>query len=238
MISGSYAIYPRMNYLRTRFHSSGRLPVVLLGTLVSLALAGSAIFALGGFTATITNTADSTASGTILLSEQQGATTCLSTAAASITTNSNTCATINLFGGATNLVPGNSNNLTVKFQNIGTNGASTFTVGAGGCSAVANAATSPYSGSDIGGFCSKIDVTIENDTGAATCLYPGGVGACPALSNVDSLTTLTAASPLSLGALASAATDTFKVSVELDPSATNADQGLAASENLTWTLSQ
>jgi len=93
------------------------------------------------------------------------------------------------------------------------------------------------------GFCGKVDVSIENDTtaGSPACVYPSGAGACPALSASHTLASLAgtlSSTPLSLGSLAAGVTDTLKFTVGLDSSATNSDQGLAASMPLTWDLSQ
>jgi hypothetical protein len=214
-----------------------RFVVLFVGGLSSLLLAGTTIYALGGFTATIANTGPGFASGTILLQENQGVNTCLSSAAGAITTNSGTCATINLFG-TSNADPGTLNTTSVSFENIGTINASTFTLTPAGCTQAHNAATSPYYGSDAS-FCSLVDITIENDTvpGSPVCVFPAGNGACPSPSNSNTLSSL-GVTPISLGSLASGATDTFTINAELDPSATNADQGLAANDNITWELAQ
>ena len=215
-------------------------PLILLGGIAaSAALAGGTMFALGGFTATVTNSGAGFASGTIVLSEGQGATTCLSTSTDVITSNSTPCTTINLFGTG-NAVPGTSNATALAFKNLGSVNASTFTLTPTACTAAANTATSPYSGSDTTGFCGKVDVTIENTTNAAApvCVYPVETGACPAPSSSDTLASLGSGSPVSLGALAASGTDNFTITTELDNSATNADQGLAATESVTWELSQ
>jgi ABC-type cobalamin transport system permease subunit len=87
-----------MKNLKTRFRLSRSLTAILIGAVASLALASATMFALGGFTATIANTGPGFASGTVVLQEAVGgsSTTCLSTAADQITTNSNNCTTINI----------------------------------------------------------------------------------------------------------------------------------------------
>ena len=212
-----------------------------LALIVSLALSfGSlgffAVSSLGGFNATVSNTSNSVSSATILLQEGQGATTCLSTAADSITTNSNNCTTISLFGSVANAVPGSTSETatTVTFKNIGTAGASTFTLTPGTCVQSDNSATTPYYVSDTA-FCVKIDITIGDST---QCFYPVSTSPCAAPTSTDTLTTLTTNGALSLGALASGATDTVTITVELDSSATNADQGLTATQPLTWEIAQ
>lgn len=226
---------------KNRLRAPRSLLVILIGAVASLALASATMFALGGFTATIANTGPGFASGTVVLQEAVGGSsaTCLSTAADQITTNSNNCTTINLFGTG-NADPGTTNTATLTMTNVGTINASTFTLTPGTCTAAANTATAPYYGSDTSGFCGLVDVTIENTTtsGSPTCVYPAGTGACPAPSSSYTLKTLAANGALSLGSLAAGSSDTFVITSELDPSATNADQGLAATASATWELSQ
>ncbi|MHB1717692.1 MAG: hypothetical protein ACYCV5_10255, partial [Acidimicrobiales bacterium] len=71
-----------------------------------------------------------------------------------------------------------------------------------------------------------------------SCVYPAGTGACPALSSTYTLATLAGHAALSGTGLGAGATGSYTVSLELDPSATNADQGLTATVPLTWLLSQ
>ena len=221
--------------------------------LFTSALASALLFftgmtAMGGFTATITNTGNSFASGSLVLQEGQGVTTCLSTAnPTAIVTNSNNCTTINLFG-ATNAEPGGAATTTNDtFTNVGTLAGSTFTVAVpsgSSCTVSHNTGTgslpNSYFGSDTSGYCSKVDITIE-DTTTSTCVYPAGAtgAGCPALSNTYTLATLAGlATPVSLGALPAGGSASFTFTTQLDTSATNADQGLAASVPLTWELAQ
>lgn len=220
---------------RPRKHFS--VALIVTGIAATAVLAASVSGTLSGFTASINNTANSVASGTLLLQENQGATTCLSTAGFAIGANAGTCATINKYGGSVVAVPGTTSSSTVTLKNIGTAPASTFTLTAGACAAAANAAATPYAGTDTAGFCSKVDVTIEDDTGAATCIVPAAVGACTAPTSASTLTTLATASPVTLTTLAAGVSRTYKFTVMIDGSATNADQGLQASQSLTWLLS-
>jgi hypothetical protein len=185
-------------------------------------------------------------SGTLLLSKTNGAGTCLSSSnsAGSITTNINAaCAGSDLGVGTTN-VPQVNQTSTVTLTNQGSiNSASGLTLTAGACAAVG----APYgasvlnplsSGSDTAGFCGKVDVTIYSTT-AAKCLYPAAAGACPAPSSANTLVTLAAASPFTLAtSLASGASVGLTVTTQLDASATNADQGLAANATMTYILGQ
>ena len=214
------------------------------------ALALGTTASMGGFTAAITNTGDSVQSGSLLMQEQVTptggtTTTCLSTASGSaITTNANLACGANKFGALTNAAPGASSFSTVVVTNQGSVTANTFTMGVGACTATPTAptgATATNVGSDTAGFCGKLDVTIEDDTvnGTPACVYPAGAGACGALSNTYNLNTLTSfaptATPKPLTApVAAGAARTYKVSVGLDTTATNADQAMAAVEPITF----
>jgi len=110
-------------------------------------------------------------------------------------------------------------------------------VGAPTCTA---AGSGSYYGNDTSGFCGHIDVTVGN--GASVCYYPRAGSACPALSSTDTLATLataTTSTPITIGALASNASDTIVVKTQIDAAnATNLDQGLQATQGFTWTLNQ
>ncbi len=216
----------------------GAIPFIF-AIIISAALATSVYTALGGFTATITNSGNVYSSGTLLLSESQGATTCLSTAnPTAIVNNANTCSGINLFGNPAqtngdSAVTASTSTVTVK--NVGTLNSSTLTLTPGSCTAVPNTATNPYAGSDTAGFCSKVNITIFDGT---NCVYPNGPGACPPLSNTYNLQTLASGGALTLAALNAGSSATYTFTVQLDPGVTNADQGLSATESLAWTLNQ
>jgi hypothetical protein len=314
-----FCMFLIMKTLTSRFRLSRRLSLLLGGLLGTALLAFTAAVSLGAFTATITNNANSAASGTIVLSET-GTSTCYSTATDAISSNSNTCAN-NLLGNLTNAVPGVAGTpTTVAFENLGSVNSSTWTVAAGACVTEDNSATTPYYGTDTGqaftlssalttgspitslpvtslsfsvasgdaltlvsggnsqvftatataainattvtvasetpnfayptsstgtditqGFCGKVDFSIYNST-TNYCVFPAGAGACPALSSGATLASLTAhTTPVSVvasGGLAATTTNSLTFSAELDASATNADQGLAANIPLTWELSQ
>jgi hypothetical protein len=219
-----------------------RRSVVIAGLLGTTVFAVTAGLSLGGFSAGITNPTNSYSSGTVVLKEAAGATSCFSTGTGTTVTASNTanCTTIDDFGGAVNQGPGSAvTSQVLNLTNVGTINASTFTVAPSACTSAAASNTTPYAGSDTAGFCGKVDVTIQNDTtGTPSCVYPAGAGACPALSNTNTLATLGASPALSLGALAAGASDKFTVKTQIDSGATNADQGLAASVPFTWTLNQ
>jgi hypothetical protein len=208
--------------------------VLLVGLVAAVLLAASMSGAFSGFTASINNSANSIGSGTLLLTETQGATTCLSSASGVTASNAGTCATINKFNGTTVAVPGTAYTSTVTIKNNGTVPANTFTLTPGGCAAVANGTTN---GTDTSGFCGKVDVTIQ-DTAATACVYPASTtAACPTTPTAAGNLTALGTTPISLTApLAAGASRTYTFTVMLDTTATNADQGLLAQEALLWSI--
>jgi hypothetical protein len=217
-----------------------RRSVVLAGLLGTAVFAVTAGLSLGGFSAGITNPNNNFSSGTVVLKEAAGATTCFSTGAGTTVNAANTaaCTTIDDFGGPINQGPGSAvQTQTLNLSNVGTINGATFTVAPSACTSGAAANTAPYIGTDLA-FCGKVDVTIENDTGTPKCVYPVLAVACPALSSANTLTGLGGAGTLSLGALAAGATDTLVVKTQIDSSVNNADQGLSATVPFTWTLNQ
>ena len=73
-----------------------------------------------------------------------------------------------------------------------------------------------------------------------TRVFPTQAGACPALSNASTLAGLanTTFDTVPMSALAAGASATYVITVQLDASATNADQGLTATIPLTWSITQ
>ena len=227
------------------------------GAAGSAALALSTTAVLGGFTASITNSGDAASTGSLVMQEAVGspATTCLSTGTGTTgsttvnTLNANASCPANKFGALTNAKPGDSNSTNVVISNVGSITASTLTMTNGACTQANNTGTTTYNGSDAS-FCNKVDVTIEDDTlgttnALARCVYPAGAGNCPALANTSNLSTL-ATAYASAGSILPAATTvaagasrTYKVAVGIDAvAATNADQGLTATEPITFTFAQ
>jgi hypothetical protein len=85
-----------------------------------------------------------------------------------------------------------------------------------------------------------VDVTIQ-ETGKTACVYPASATApCPTTpTSAGTLAGLSGASPtLTPLTVAAGASRTFVITVMLDATnATNADQGLLASQTLTWAFS-
>ena len=213
--------------------------VAVLGLTASITLGVTTFSAQVGGTGTFQT-------GTLLLSKTNAAGTCLSSSnsAGSITTNINASCTGSDLGSGTTNVPQVSQVSTVTLTNQGSiNSASGLTLTTGACSAAA----APYgastlnplsSGSDTAGFCGKVDVTIYNTT-TAKCVYPVTAGACPAPSSANTLVTMASASPFTLAtSLAAGASVGLTITTQLDATATNADQGLAANATMTYTLGQ
>jgi hypothetical protein len=219
--------------------------VVALGAVALLGL--TAATTLGGFSATVANTANQFSSGTIQLKEGVGSTTCFSTGTGgggSVTAaDASTCSSIDDLGGSVDQVPGGTPvSTSVTVSNVGNDGTTTGSLVASACSAGAAADDGGYVGADTAGFCGKIDVTIANTTpGAADqCVFPTLVGGCPAPSSADTLASLTAQtfSTPAMSPLAAGGSATYVITVQLDPGATNADQGLTATIPLTWAITQ
>ena len=236
-------------------HERSRKGGIVAALLGVAALSLTAVTTLAGFSASITNPTNTFSSGTLLLSELPSgqSTPCLSSpnTAGGITTNLNSNCTYDNFSGSTTpgAEPGGTPvSTTVVFTNTG----SLASVGglsllAGACSVAGNppgsGANAASTGSDTAGFCGKVDVQVEDDTvaGSPSCLYGGTSGsACPStMSNTYTLASLAAAGSQVLKAnFAAGAAETLKITVGLDTTATNADQGLTATVPLTWSLAQ
>ncbi len=181
-------------------------------TLLALALTGS----LSAFTAAITNTTDTVATGSLVLRETDGTNTCTST---SSSTNAANCATINKYSGST-LLPGGSATKTVTLANDGTITPATFTLTPGSCS---------QSGSVSGitpasDFCAQVTLKIyAAATATGSPIYNGTLSAF--------------SSPVTLSALAPSSTQPYTFVVSLPSSLGNSYMGLTASQPLTWTFS-
>ncbi len=217
-------------------HSAPRRPRRFAPLLVVAGLASAVVLSLSmtntfsAFTAAITNSNDTAATGSVILQEINTATggaTCTSTDVAGantgINTNSSTCATINKYGGSKVLVPGGSSVTTsLTFGNTGTSPATTFTLTAAMCAQSNNtAATVSGSATD---FCSQLQVLVKS---GGTTIYTGSAAA------MSTGTPAIAALPVP----AVGATIPITVTVSLPATLGNTYQGLSASQNLIWTLS-
>lgn len=235
-----------MSEPQARSHGPRRrrwFPLVWLGSaaaavLMVLGVSGS----LSGFSASITNNSNTVASGRLTMSETGvsgvgGTNTCDSPDA--------TCS-LDKFGGQTAMVP-DTTTLTgsaptgtipadgdadqnigiVQITNTGTIPASSLTLTGGTCAA------SSGSGADL---CGVLDVAVYASTTAPTV---GTASSYGTQKFYGTATALAAESGLSVASdVASGGSEYLTFVVWLDSSTPNADQGLTASEPLTWTLTQ
>lgn len=192
---------------------------IAAAVMLSLSLTGT----LSGFAASITNSSNTAASGTLVMQEQNaaGSVTCASTDGGSVSTNAATCSTINKFGGSTTMTPGNTVSTSITIKNTGTAAASSFTLTPGAkCTQSANGSTNG-SATDV---CAKLNLKV---TSGATTVYTGTLAGFA--GSAASTMTMPAA-PLA------GATVPFTFAVTLDSSADNTYQGVAASVPMTWTF--
>ncbi|WP_144760899.1 hypothetical protein [Curtobacterium sp. 9128] len=204
---------------RLRFAPVALIAGIFAAVLLSLSLTGT----LSGFAASITNSSNTAASGTLVMQEQNAnaSVTCLSTDGGSVSTNSATCSTINKFGGSTTMTPGVTVNTPITIKNTGTSAASTFTLTPGAtCTQSANG-TQNGTATDL---CSKMNLVI---TSGSTTVFSGTLASFKGA----------AASAFTMPAApAAGASVPFNFAVTLDSSAGNTYQGLAASVPMTWTF--
>lgn len=211
------------------------------------ALAFTATFTLGGFSATIGNPSSTLSSATVQLEEGNGVTTCYSTGTGSggsvSASNTNSSCAINILGGSLDQVPGSTAlTTTITLTNVGNYNTTVASLVTGSCSVTDASDDNNYAGAAGAAFCGDINVTIANTTTNATdqCVYPTQVGACPALSNTYTLSTLagTTFSTTPMTALNAGASATYVVTVQLSSSVDNSAQGLTATLPFTWSISQ
>jgi hypothetical protein len=211
-----------------------------------VALGATAGMTLGGFSATIENPTNTFSSGTIQLEEGVASTTCFSTGTGTggsvDAANTGTCSSEDDLGAALDQVPGGTPvSTTVTLTNVGNVGTTASELAAGACTTAAATDDDAYVGADTAGFCGEVDVTVANTTTGATdaCVYPTTVGACPSPSNTYTLASMASTNfTAPMSPLAASASATYVFTVELDPGATNADQGLTATIPLTWSITQ
>jgi hypothetical protein len=213
--------------------------------LAVIALGSTAAISVAGFSAQIVNNANTFSAGTMQLKESNGSVNCYSTGTGSggtvSSTNSATCSINKLVGTLDQVPAGTPLTSTVTMTNVGTINSSIESLVMGTCSAAAASDANGYVGSDTSGFCGKVDFSI-GITGK--CIYPANASAaCPSTpTNTGNLasvagTTFTNSSSPGLTLLTAGSSQSYTFTVMLDSSATNADQGLAASMTMTWNQS-
>lgn len=211
------------------------VPVALIaGVAATGALALATTGTLSAFTASITNTVNSTATGSLIMQETgpggAGTVTCTSTDAGAgntgntINANTATCATINKYGGSTALVPGaTAPTTTVTLTNTGSVAAKTFTVAYGACTN----GTGPNG--TVGGsakLCDLLNVAVTTGTAPGTAL--AGASGTP--------TNLATKSVTIPGGVAPGASVVVNFTVSLPGTADNTLQNVSLSQPITWTF--
>ena len=177
-----------------------------------------------------TNTV-ATASAVILKEVGPTAATCLSSSGVG---NSYTCSTINKYGGTSSpLSPGGSQVTDVVFTNVGASAASSFVLGTGSCSQTPAAGAGSPAAANV---CTNGDLTVavscsDGATYAAGSAWVDLVQTAIAPSSIPATLTHTAT-------LASGASFTCRFTVALGATPDVLDQGITASQPLTWTLNQ
>ena len=225
--------------------ASARFGALATASLAVVALSTTAMTSLAGFSAQIVNNSNTFSAGTMQLEESQGATNCFSTGSGSggtVGTNSATCAINKLVGTLDQVPAGTPLTTTITMKNNGNVSGSLESLVFSACSAAAASDAATYVGSDTAGFCGKVDFSVGI---AAKCLYPANAAAaCPAtpvssgtLSGAATVGTITNSSTPGMVLLAPGASQAYTFTAMLDTSATNADQGLAASMTMTWNQS-
>ena len=217
--------------------------LITLLVIGALATIGAGTYAT--FTAQTSNSGNSFATGTLVLSNAvTSGSTCYSTDNNTATgaTDTNTGAA----GGCSAVIsvsakgPGDGSSNTLTITNTGTLGAKTFTVASAGCTA-SDATTSGVNNHGTGDPCTVLDIYIQqySDSGFTTpsaCVYGGGTATTCAFSASDTVATL-GTTPISIGTLAAGSSAYFKVAVQLDSGAGNNMQGRAATWTLNWNVS-
>ena len=127
---------------------------LLVSVAAVVALATTAAFTLGAFSATIVNPTSNFSSATIQLQEGNGVTTCYSTGTGtggSVTAaNSNAGCGINVLTGTLGQVPGGTAlTSTITLTNVGNHAAAVATLAVGSCTVAAASDSNLYVGADL-----------------------------------------------------------------------------------------
>ena len=213
--------------------------------LAVIALGSTAAISVAGFSAQVVNNANTFSSGTMQLKEGNGSVNCYSTGSGSggsvSSANSANCSINKLVGTLDQVPAGTPLTTTITMTNVGTINSSIESLVMGTCSAAAASDANAYVGSDTAGFCGKVDFSIGM---TGKCIYPANASAaCPAppvdIGNLGTVasTTFNNSSTPPLILLNAGSSQIYTFTVMLDTTATNADQGLAASMTMTWNQS-
>ncbi len=179
--------------------------------------------ALGAFVASITNSNDTAASGalTLKVANSAGTVSC-SSASTSVSSDTATCSTINIYAGATAMLPGSSVTNSITVTNTGSVRANTVSAVFGSCTQTAGSG-SYGSATDL---CNQLLLTVQVTQGGTTTTI-STAGTTPASANALNPTL----SPLGAGA-----SDTFTYTLSMPSTLSTAYANLSISEPATYSL--
>jgi hypothetical protein len=205
----------------------------IAGAFAALLLVLSTNGTLSSWTSAIINNDTNTVAtaSAVILKEVGPSATCLSSSGAA---NSFTCSTINKYGGTVSpLNPGGTQATDVVFTNVGASAASSFVLTTGACSQTPTAGSGTPAAANV---CTNGDLTVaiscsNGATYASGSAWTDLVQAAAAPSSITATLTHTAT-------LAAGASFTCRFTVALGAGAGVLDQGITASQALTWTLNQ
>lgn len=198
--------------------------LLLLGTSGTLSSWTAAV--VGNDTNTV-----GTATAVILKEVGPSAATCLSSSGFG---NSYTCSTVNQYGGtAAPLSPGGSQVTDVVFSNVGAAAASSFVLTTGSCSQSPVAGTGSPAAANV---CTNGDLTVAISCSDGATYSAGSAWAD--LAQAPTAPSSIAATLTHTATLAAGASFTCRFTVALGAAADVLDQGITASQPLTWTLNK
>jgi hypothetical protein len=225
---------------------TGRIAGLIAAVVAVVALTSTAAVTFAGFSAQIVNNANTFSSGTMQLKESNGSVTCYSTgsgAGGSVSSANSANCSINKLVGTLDQVPGGTPlSTTITMSNNGTINAALDSLVFATCSQSTASDANGYVGSDAS-FCGKVDIEISvgSTTVGTHCLVPASTSPCAAaptnaatLASVSGTTITQATTPQGLTALTAGSSQAYTFTVALDTTASNIDQGLTASQTMTW----
>jgi len=201
---------------------------------------------LASFNAQTANPSNTFQTGTIALSDNVAAQTCLSYGtlnAQNQFTNNNQNATCNTIAFAAAAKPGDpaaTANFTLK--NVGSLAGATLTIAGSACVTTNNSES--FHGA--GDLCVQLDIAVQEMDSTFTtnvkCVYPTNAVACPMTGTISAFQTaspVTANNTAGLNKSGSAGdTRYFQVQIQLPSTSANSFQGRVATFSLTWELDQ
>ena len=231
-----------------KFTSKTYLKVLIVVGVLALIGGGAGTFAT--FNATTTNAGNTFATGTLVLSNTIGATTCLSTGGGNTNSNTNSTGCAKFFN-TTISKPGDISGANLTLQNVGSIAATVASLTKSACTTVDNPSKTFHGTGDL---CGALNFYVQewSNSGFSTpfkCWYGGGTAStCDAtFATSPALLSGFSSADISVGPSsppAFAATthtgDTrwFTVAVQLPSTAGNNMQGRQGQIDLTWTESQ